>query len=172
MMENRFKNASGQLYTKRLFYETSPGVNDRSSVLYTLKDQDHTVEGKTYISLYKRYLELEDVTEFNFANQYLDSYEHFRLLCDTEWFKDHIARWRTELQLKLRSRVLERIREIASDSTSKNSFEANKLLLSELTPKSKPTRGRPGKSEIAQAVKEIAREDMSLADDHKRIFAD
>ncbi len=171
-MESRFKNANGQLYTKRLFYETAIGVNDKSSILYTLKDNDHTIGEDTFVSLYKRYLSMEDLTEFHFANTYFDSYEHFKLLCACEWFKDHIARWREELRLKLRAKVLERVSEIARDRTSKNSFEANKLLLAELTPKKSNSRGRPSKSEVAQAVKEIAKEDSALSDDHKRIFAD
>jgi hypothetical protein len=124
------------------------------------------------VSLYQKYLDLEDLTEFRFANQYFDSYEHFKILCESEWFKDHITRWREELRLKLRARVLDRITEIALDGTSKNSFEANKLLLSELANKTPSGRGRPNKTEVAKAVKEIAKEEYALNDDHKRIFAD
>ena len=45
------------------------------------------------------------------------------------------------------------------------------MLLSLLDPPDKTKRGRPDKKEIAKAVKEIAQEESSLADDHKRIFA-
>ena len=57
------------------------------------------------------------------------------------------------------------------DTTDKNSFEATKILISLLDPPDRTKRGRPDKKEIAKAVKEIAQEESSLADDHKRIFA-
>lgn len=168
-----FKNSNGQLYTKRLFFETSSGLNDKATVVYTLKDEDYTVDGVTYISLYKRYLDMEDLTEFDFASKYFDSYEHFRILCQAEWFFEHVTRWRNELRLKLKAQALNRLKGVAVESANKNYFEANKLLLNHLSEgdKDKPKRGRPSKAEVAQAVKEIAKEDMALADDHKRIFA-
>lgn len=167
-----FKNSNGQLYTKRLFYETTFGLNDRSSVIYTLKDEDYTVDGFTYISLYKKYLEMEDLTEFDFATAYFDSYEHFRILCQAEWFFDHVKRWRRELALKLKAKVLHNIKATSQDPQNKNYFEANKLILSHLSEeKEKPKRGRPGKAEIDRAVKERADEELALADDHKRVFA-
>lgn len=170
-VKSKFKNSNGQLYTKRIFFETCGVINDRDCVLYTLKDQDHEWEGNTYISLYKRYLELEDITEFQFANEYFDSYEHFRLLCQLEWFLDHVTRWRRELRLKLKNRLYDALKARAASSTDKNAFEAIKLLLTEVDPPQRSGRGRPAKEEINKAVKEIAREEQSLADDHKRVFA-
>jgi hypothetical protein len=168
---NKFKNSNGQLYTKRLFFETTTLINDRDSAIYTLKDEDHVSDGKTYLSLYKRYLDLEDVTEFTFANQFFDSYEHFRILTQAEWFLDHVKRWRRELQLKLKNRLYDALKARASDPTDKNSFESVKLLINLLDPPQRSSRGRPKKDEIAMAVKEIAKEEQSLADDHKRVFA-
>lgn len=168
-----FKNSNGQLYTKRLFYETSGGLNDKSTVIYTLKDSDYTVDGVTYLSLYQRYLDMEDLTEFDFASTFFDSYEHFRILCQAEWFFEHVTRWRNELKLKLKAKALHRLKAVSSDTQNKNYFEANKLILSHLSEgdKDKPKRGRPNKEELAKAVKEVAKEDATLADDHKRIFA-
>lgn len=149
------------------------GVNDKSTALYTLKDDDYTVEGKTYISLYRRYLQMEDLTEFDFATAYFDSYEHFRIMCQSDWFNEHVTRWRNELKLKLKAKALRNLKALASNEEAKNYFEANKLLLTHLNDEDKPKkgRGRPSKDEVAHAVKEIAREEYSLAEDHKRIFA-
>ena len=166
-----FKNPNNQLYTKRLFFEMSGLINDKSESLYTLKDEDYTVDGVTYISLYKRYLDLEDISEFQFANTYFDSYEHFRIIAATEWFLEHLQRWRRELSLKLKSRLYASLIARAGSSTDKNSFEALKMLLVALDPPKPSTRGRPAKEEVARAVKEIAREESLLADDHKRVFA-
>jgi len=172
-----FKNSNNQLYTKRLFFEMCPLVNDKSTCIYTLKDFDHSYNGETYISLYQRYLDLEDTLEFDFANQYFESYEHFKILCQCEWFKPHIYRWRNELRLKLRSRAVQAIKSVSTNPQDKNYFEANKLILNgnldlQDGKKSKgPGRGRPSNDEIALAVKEIAKEDQSLADDHNRVFS-
>lgn len=169
-----FKNSNGQLYTKRLFFETSGDVNDKSFTLYTLKDEDYTVDGKTYISLYKRYLELEDLTEFDFATLYFDSYEHFKILCQANWFFEHVLRWRNELRLKIKAKVLKKLRSTSDDIQNKNYFEANKLLLNHLSEadKNKTKRGRPSKEEIAHNLKQTAKEDEMTTDDHKRIFAE
>lgn len=168
-----FKNSNGQLYTKGLFFETSYGLNDKSTVIYTLKDEDYTVDGVTYLSLYKRYLAMEDLTEFDFASTFFDSYEHFRILCQAEWFYAHVSRWRRELKLKLKARVLNNISKAAQDLNNKNYFEANKLVLTHLSEldKDKAKRGRPSKEEVELKVKELAKEDQSITDDHKRIFA-
>lgn len=168
---SRFKNINGLLYTKRLFYEMVPGINDLSSTYYTLKDKDITVNDQVFISLYPRYLELEDVTEFEFANAYFDSYEHFQILCDTEWFKDHISRWRKELDLKLRGQALKRIQQVASNAQDKNYFEANKIIMKgEYKAPTKSSRGRPSKSEISKAADKIAKEDLTIASDFNRII--
>lgn len=169
--QSPFKNSNGQLYTKRLFYETTTLINDRSSAIYTLKDQDHHADGRVYTSLYQAYLDMEDLTEYRFANRFFDSYEHLRLLNQAEWFSEHITRWRRELRLKLQSRAYDALLGLMKDGTSRNSFEATKLVLALLDPTEKARRGRPDKHEINKVVKEIAREEQSLADDHSRVFA-
>lgn len=176
MTVKTFKNPSGQLYTRRLFYELATDVNDRSMTIYTLKDDDHLAQdGETYLSLYARYLDLADPTEFIFANTYFASYEHWRMICETEWFKAHVERYRRELELKLKSKYLVQVQRVAEDPQHKNSFEALKYLLStgwKEKAKDKPTRGRPSKNEIAQHVHEIAKEDRSLKEDWTRIVGE
>jgi hypothetical protein len=143
-------------------------ANDRSMVLYTLKDDDHQVGEELYVSLYKRYLALEDVTEYTFANTYFDSFEHWTLLSETEWMKPHVARWRKELELQLKARAMEQLKEIAKDKGNKNSFEAIKILMNAGW-KDKRNAGRPDKKEVDKQIKQIAEEESALNNDYLRI---
>ena len=119
----KFKNASGRRYTKALFFETIMD-SDKSTAVYTLKDQDHA----GLPSLNRLYLELADPTEYLYATKYLEVWEHWQELCACVWFEPYVDRWRVELELKLKAEALARIKAEAR-STSKNAFTANKLLL-------------------------------------------
>lgn len=138
-------------------------------VLYTLKDADHQVGDEVYLSLYKRYLALEDVTEYVFANLYFDSHEHWVLVSETEWMRPHVTRWRIELELQLKSKAMELLKEIAQDTGHKNRFEAIKILMTSGW-KDKPKAGRPDKDSIRKEAKQIAEEEAALSDDYKRIM--
>lgn len=119
---NKFKSSIGSRYLNGLFFERTSA--DKATVLYTLKNEDHN----NYPSLYRLYMEFEDVTEWEFANTYLDGWDHWTMLCDCTWFSPYILRWRRELELKLRARALKLIRSEA-ESDSKNAYYANKFLL-------------------------------------------
>lgn len=153
-----------QRLLKGLFYEMT--LSDKSSVVYTLKDKDH--EG--YPSLYRLYMETNDPTEWRFAQEHLDGWEHWEKLCEATWFKPIVARWRRELELRMKSQALSRIMSEAK-TASKESFQANKYLLEKgWEPKdSQSRRGRPSKDEIAKAAKEIATTNSRLEEDFERL---
>lgn len=168
-MNPKFRNATNGRYLKGLFYETT--MADKSSVSYTLKDWDHTVDGIVYPSLYRLYLEKEDLTEYDFANSYLDGWEHWEMLTNCTWFKPYVSRWRKELSLKIKAKALSRLKAEAA-SSSKNAFVANKYLVEKgwVDSEDKPSRGRPSKDEIKAAANEIAITDRRIADDYERIL--
>lgn len=168
-MSSKFKTQNNVLLTKALFFETT--LADKSTVVYSLKDRDHTVDGVTYPSLFQKYLEANDPTEYRFATQYLDGLYHWEVLCECTWFKPYLERWRHELSLRMKSEALARIMKEAK-TTSKDSFMANRYLLEKLwephgDPKAK--RGRPSKDEIQKAATDIARAENNILDDFKRI---
>ena len=53
--------------SKTWFYETTLPDNRNDLTLYSLKKRDHKVGVKTYLSLHKIYLSMEDPTEYEFA---------------------------------------------------------------------------------------------------------
>lgn len=156
--KEKLKNSQGKRYLRGLFYETT--LEDKSTVVYTLKDKDH----KGYPSLKRLYLEEEDLSEYNFANKYLDNYEHWLMLVNSLWFKEYLESWREELRLKLEAKYLNKLKEIAEDPeiSKKEAFQATKVLLDRLKKRSV---GRPTKT------REVEKEDWSQAkQDFERIF--
>lgn len=116
----KFIDSSGRYLTQSLFLEL--GYNDFA--LYTLKDDDHTYNGIKYPSLKKRFLELEDTTEYEFANMYLAGWQHWQKICANKVILEHISEWREELELKLRARAVKQMVELANSG----SYQASKWL--------------------------------------------
>ncbi len=155
---------TNQRKLRQLFFETQ--MADKSDVVYTLKDQDH--EG--YPSLYQAYMSTDDPTEYLFATQFLDGWDHWEMLCQCTWFKPYVSRWRRELEIKHRALALQRIKALASDPTSKDFHQANKFLVNagwDEKPQSK--RGRPSKDEVSKAAKAMADEAKTMDEDLQRI---
>ncbi len=161
-----FRNENGKRMTHLLFYETCMG--NHTHVMYTLKDKDY----KGYTSLYRVYMEMEDITEFEFATRYFESFEHWERVSKTAAIKDHANRWRKELTLKLQARALKSIINEAMDEDSKNSFSANKYILAKgwdtTVEKAK------GSEKVATTKEEVVssvKGDSSIMDDYERMKA-
>lgn len=158
-----FKNSVGIHYLRGLFYEET--ASDKSTVIYTLKDDDH--EG--YPSLYRLYMETADPTEWRFAKAYLQGWNHWEKLQECVWFQPYLERWRRELQLSLSSTALARIIS-ESKTNSRDSFTANRYLLEQgWMPKEKGKAGRPTKDSIKAEASRIAGEAKQLEEDYTRI---
>lgn len=156
----KFRNASGSRYLNALFFEH---YLDKETVLYTLKSKDHN----GYPSLYRLYMELADPLEYTFANTYFEDWDHWKTLTECNWFKPYITKWRKELELKIRSEALVRLRQDA-EGDSKTSVSSNKYLL-EGGWKDKAEKGRPSKDDIRKAAKEEVSVSNQINEDFLRI---
>ena len=156
-----FLDNRGMPLTQSLFLEL--GYSPFSK--YTLKEVDHEWEGTKYPSLKRLYLEMEDVTEYEFANTYLLGWKHWMRICENKQMKPHVEEWREELELKLRARAAKQMFELADAG----SYQAAKWLAD----RGWTTRGagRPTKAEKDgfKAVNDRVNEEYS-ADVH-RLFA-
>lgn len=162
---SKFRSSINSRLIKQLFFEHCYGQEAKSAV-YTLKDWDH--EG--YPSLYRLYMEMGDLKEYDFAETYLDGYEHWERLCKTPWFKPYVERWRKELLLQVQGKALRRIQEVAQTENHKSAYEANKFLLAGSWANSGSSRGRPSKEEVKAEAQKIAETDKQLAEDAERIL--
>jgi hypothetical protein len=160
----QFANASGNFFTKALFYEQT--LADKAFVVYTLKDQDH----KGYPSLYRLYMECGDLTEYTFANQHLGGWAHWKMLCDCTWFKPIVTRWREELYLLNAAVALKQVQDLAG-SNNPGAMTAAKYLLDKGWEKSKEGVGRPTKEAIKRKAKEMTITEEEIEADHARIFS-
>jgi hypothetical protein len=162
--DSKFRDEWGRLLYSRLFFErTIPST--RKKVIYTLKDQDH--EGNS--SLYQKYLEENDPTEYAFAASCFESYEHWLTLTRQLWFQPFLSRFRRDLETRIRSKALKAI--IAESKTSsKNAFLANKYLLEKGWKDKVSIRGRPSTVDIANAARDILDDRKKTDEDYLRVI--
>lgn len=161
---NKFRNDSGTRYTKALFYETT--LADKSTVVYTLKDDDH--EG--FPSLYQLYMQCGDLTEYEFAKNYLDGWEHWEILTKCVWFAPYVERWRKELFLLVSAKALRNVQRIANDREATGSMAANKYLLEKGWAKASDNKvGRPSKDAIKRKALEMMTDENLISDDYARM---
>lgn len=162
--KRRFRGVMGHWVLSGLFLER-PTWNDGRDLedytLYTIRDHDH----KGYPSIVRLYLEMEDLTEWEFANTYFGGWEHWQRLCDG-FLRDHVIRWRNELELKVQAKALKQV-QIEAESGGKNALQANKYLLAKGWVRDR--RGRPSKAEIQASAKTIAASDTRVTEDLKRL---
>ena len=165
MDKPKVKSPQGLRYTRGLFFETT--LQDKSSVVYTLKDEDH--EG--YPSLYRLYMDMADTTEFEFSNKYLDGHDHWKKLSETTWFKPYVERWREELRLKLEAIYRARLEQMAADG-GKEALAATKTLL-EINRKATERKkvGRPPTDTSQDDLTAVRASQGLIEDDYDRLMA-
>lgn len=111
-----------------LFLERFDIIKDKDEgvkPLYTLRDTETT----DCIPLRKLYLEIADPTEYEFANKCFHSYKHFKFLMELSYFKKFIDDCRDELELKLRSEAVLKIRDEALKGAGSSAITASKFLI-------------------------------------------
>ena len=165
---NKFKNAQGAYLLKALFFEESSDT-DRPDTLYTLKLEDYDVEGeKLYLSIHRAYVALAD--EVKLANQYFDGWAHWKRLCACNWFKPFLEEMREEVDVNVKAKAINAIREVSMNPEDKNSYNANKFLLENGVAIKKDMRGRPSKEKIKQEADKLFVLREEVDEDYERIF--
>lgn len=156
-----FKDSQNRYLTKGMFIEYSP------SGIFTLGREDKG----DIPSLFRLYMEMEDLTEYEFANAYFEDWDHWVKVSNSFFVRNHVAKWRTELEMALKAKALRKIKEL-SQSRDKGSFEAQKYILSkgwidkEIE---KNRRGRPSKQEVLRAAAEEAFSQDIVRDAEERL---
>lgn len=161
-MTKIFRSGNGGYRTSDMFVEMN---KSEMPAYWTLKPTDKP----DYPSLKRLYLEMEDLTEFEFANEYLEGYEHWETMAKSQYLKEHIAQWRKELQLKVKARSL---RGIIRDAVKENKYEANKFLITGGwidKDEDKKGRGRPSKQDIKDELMKQAESQKELQEDLERL---
>jgi len=160
------RGVTNKYFTSQLFLEIA---ETDEHVRYTLLRED--VDG--YPSLYKRYMEMEDFTEFEFANLYFESFQHWKRLCQTAWFAPYIAEWREELELQVKARNLKSLIRKAENDSNVAKYLLNNKWVEDAQSKNEVVnlRGRPSKEEIKNHLRLVTAEQKKINEDLERITA-
>lgn len=156
---SKFRDTRNTRRTMSLFWEYN-----KEDCLYTLSDKDRG----TIPSLRRLYMEMEDLTEYQFATTYFESWDHWRMLIDSKWFLKHLLKWRTELELKIKAKALAYL----VGEAKKGSFAANKFIATKgwIQKETEPSRrGRPSKDEIDRLAQEELFNRQQVEEDLKRL---
>ena len=156
---------NGRWLTQSLFIELSYGNPEYAQ--FTLKDEDHELNGKTYISIKRLFLALEDPTEYLFATTVLGGWAHWKRLQSNATLKPYIAEWREELEVKLRSAGVQEIAKEAR-SSGRGALQAAKWLADKGWIEKKGA-GRPTKEAVEGERKQLAAVKDAVENDLERI---
>ena len=157
------KDSIGRPRTLSLFWEHRL---DKYPAPFTLKPYDH--QGR--ISMYRKYMEIGDPTEYSQAIGLLGSWEHWQVLTSAPWFKPYVDKWREELKVKFESDRYREMQEVAeTHKGTPQGVQATKWLAERYSDPSKPKRGRPSKAEKKAALRESLKEDELLSEEAERI---
>lgn len=138
---------------------------NKEVAVYSWGDRHKEYKGKVYPSLKKLYLDMGDVTEYNFATTHLLGWSHWQRLNRSEYLADKFREWREELEVKVRAGAIENIMTIA-DSDS-GGFQAAKWLADKGW--DKRGAGRPSKQEVEKETRVQAKIAGEFTSDVKRM---
>lgn len=156
------KDSVGRPRTLSLFWEHR---SDKYPAPFTLKPYDH--QGR--MSMYRKYMEIGDPTEYSQAIGLLGSWEHWVTLTNAEWFKPYVEKWRAELKVKFESDRYREMEEVAeTQKGTPQGIQATKWL-AERYSKPSPKRGRPSKAEKKAALKRETEEKDLLREEAERL---
>ena len=136
--KSKLLDSTGKPLTQSLFLEI--GYNDFA--VYTLKEQDYTYNEKLFPSLKRLFLEIEDPTEYKFANTYLLGWRHWKRMNENKILAKHFDEWREELEYSMRCKGVKAI----MNSAAMGNFQAAKFLVDKGWDKRGV--GRPSKAEV------------------------
>lgn len=139
--KSKLKDTLGRPLTQGLFLEIS---YDTKYAVFTLDDEDKTYKDVLYPSLKKLYLDLADVTEYQFAKKHLLGWKHWRRLNDNNVLRAYFDDWREELEVAMRSEAILSI--VDMTTSDQGNFQAAKWLADRGW--DKRGAGRPSKAEL------------------------
>lgn len=167
-----FRNEHGRRMPKQLFYETWTYVPTESRTVSPAFTFNRDIEGCT--NLGRLYVSLEDPTGYKLSQSaFGGDYSFWLFLLEWNPFKDALVTWNKELDAKLASEGLDKIKEIAKGDTAgalvASKFLANKEYKDKQKARQANGRGRPSKEEVEGELKQMAHYTREINEDANRI---
>ena len=156
--QNRYRTQS--LFKE--FYLGSTGTGERYPPVFTLKEFD---DGDLP-SMRQLFLSYNDPTGYQFSIDVLGSHDHWQKLCSLKWFSEnYLQAWQTELEVKLMSEGLMKIKAVAAGDSAQ-AFNASKFLADKGW---LPKKGRPTKEQVKRAAHQQAEVKDRVSSDLERL---
>lgn len=163
----RYCNDQNQRYSKQLFWEEWIRLTEEFRTtkpvfsLYTDKPG--------CVNFGSAYIEDADPTGYKTSKRFFDNYDFFTHLMKSRWFREAKDQWDREIDAKLTSEGLDKIRELAKGTDAKALSAAKFLAKEQYKNPSGKKRGRPSNDEIAGTMKNILEDDNLIQADFERI---
>ena len=159
------KTDSYPLPTGALFYENNYDVTPFT--VFTINENDKEVKGHKFYSLRKLYMEMEDPTEYEFAQAVFGSWDWWNLVKKSYKFKHEFEKWPVELELKLKAKAFAKIKKAANNGD----FRASAFLVTKGYNKEETgaQKGRPSKAQVKAEAKRLAEMETEFKSDAERL---
>jgi len=140
---------------------TAHGKRGRQSAKALFEDGTYDLQ-----NFHDTFLKLEDPTEYEAALELVGSWVQWeRLKRDWPAFRTHIQNWKAELEVKLKSRAIKQVNELAFDGN----FQASKWI-AENGWERRAGAGRPTAAEKKRAEREVAQKASETSSEKARIL--
>lgn len=162
---SQFKGSNGKWKTISLFLEHH---YDTTEAIFTMKGEHFDYKGKQYLSPRQLFVGLGDPTGYEFSQQYLDGWEHWKAFCASPRIRAFIEDWKEELEVKLRSKAITTV--VADSESESRSSVASAKWLSDRGWVEKRAAGKPSKEEVQRELKVATKIKDEHEDDWKRMI--
>jgi hypothetical protein len=124
-----------------------------------------------YVNFGREYVKTKDPTGYKVAQKLLGGdYTHWTVLCGCKWFLAAKELWDRELDAALASEAMDEIRVLVREGMPAQKLAAAKFLATQgYRKKDVNTKGRPAKSDVERAARDLAMQEKDLEEDLKRI---
>lgn len=163
-----YRNDKNQRYSKQLFWELWVQLPIE---LRTIKPPFSLFSDKDgCINLGQEYISDADPTGYTTSKRIFGEYGYWKFLMKSRWFVDAKETWDEELDAKLKSEGLAKIRELSVGEDAKALQAAKYLANQEYKKKeSGKGRGRPSNEEVQGHLKQASEDAQLIADAAQRI---
>ena len=110
--------------TSSLFRDHPTKSVDEEYAVFLISKEKSTDE---YIALKEVYIAIGDTTEYEFAMKVFGSFRHWLQLTKLAWVKDHVAEWRHELAVKVKSQSVRGVIELVDEEETKETTRLQAL---------------------------------------------
>lgn len=162
-----YRNENNQRYSKQLFWEQWVTLPIDERVIEPVFSLYFDREG--LINLGREYINDGDPSGYKTSTRIFKDFGYWKHLLKAGWFRDAVRTWDEELEAKLYSEGLQKIRQVAA-SEDKGALTAARYLADKnFILEKKASRGRPSKDEIEGRLKNEADELSQIQEDAARI---